>query len=826
MNTTETILELDKILDMLAERAVSDLAAEFCKMLTPAADSDTIRKMRAETDDAVSVCLRKGTPPFSNLTDLSDILSYADKGGVLTPGQLILVLGALSSAKRVRAFLTADQETPKNSVTKPAAALVPVPGLEQHISKAIISDTEIADNASPALYKIRRTIDQQNDRIRKSLARYITGKTFEDILMDKVITMRNGRFVLPVKQEQQHRFPGIVHDRSKGGATVFIEPQNVVDMNNKLRELELEERTEIDRILSELSAEVAVSAELMRENQEILIKLDFIFAKANLSLDMKACPAEQSENGVIDIAEGRNPLIDPEKVVPISISFGGTDRLLIITGPNTGGKTVTLKTTGLFILMAQTGLHVPASRASLPVVPRIFADIGDEQSIEQSLSTFSSHMRRIVEIMSFAEADSIVLLDELGAGTDPTEGAALAIAILETLRGRGCIVMATTHYTELKKYAIATDGVGNASMEFDLATLSPTFRLNMGNPGRSNAFEISSKLGLGREIVERARELLDGETIYFDDVMEQIELDRGEAAKHLMETEKAQEEAKAVLMDIENKQKKAEKERAAIISKAREEAERIISDAVEEADAVSEELKALIKDVRTRGVADGTRGAEAIQKPLRGEDRGDENSEPIESPVDAGDVLRKAGESKKRLKKKLDGSLQDAAQKKNLDPGTVPSLAPGDIVALPGTDNTGEVLTAPDDRGRVIVRSGAVKLTLSANELEKQEQPSRKPGQQGHRYAKIVMSKMGRVKQSIDLHGKNLDEAELMVDKYLDDAILARMHEIVINHGRGSGILRDGIRRMLKKNKHVKSFRDGNFDEGGDGVTIVTLSDK
>ena len=810
MNTTETILEYNKILDRLAERAVSSLAAEICRGLTWTADEKTINKIKAETDDAVSVCLQKGTPPFSNLPDLRDILSYADKGGVLSPGQLLLVAAALNTTKKVKDFLATDGSDNMNSVTNPAKALFPVPELEKYISKAIISDTEIADGASSALQQIRRTIGQQNDKVRKSLSRFITGNSYDDILMDKVITIRNGRFVLPVKQEQQHRFPGIVHDKSKGGATVFIEPQNVVEMNNKLKELELEEQVEIERILSELSADVSVSSELLRENQEILVKLDFVFAKAKLSLDMKANPAEQSENGEINIEQGRNPLIDPEKVVPVSICFGGTDRLLIITGPNTGGKTVTLKTAGLFFLMAQSGLHVPAARASLPIVPYVFADIGDEQSIEQSLSTFSSHMKKIVEIVSSAVENDVVLLDELGAGTDPTEGAALAISILEELRARGCVVMATTHYTELKKYAIATEGVRNASMEFDLKTLSPTFKLQMGNPGRSNAFEIAAKLGLNKEIVSRARELLDGETIYFDDVMEQIERDRGEAAKHLEEVGQMKEQADATLSDAAEMSNKIEKEREKILSKARDEADRIISEAIEEADAVKEELKALIKDVRTRGVADGIGSNPEENKKT--------------TPVDAGDVLRLADESRKRLRKK--GSRVQKMHTPVSAPLSPENLAPGDIVTLPGTDKEGEVLSAPDDRGRVIIRAGAVKLTLSANELIRREQPAKKPGRQGHRYAKIVMSKMGQVKQSIDLHGKNLDEAEMLVEKYLDDAILARMHEIVINHGRGSGILRDGIRRMLKRNKHVKKFREGDFDEGGDGVTIVTLSDK
>ena len=821
MNTTEITLEYDKVLEMLAERAVGELAREACRKLEPSVDQSSLKRMRTETDDAVSVCLRKGTPPFSNIPDNKGILSYAEKGGSLTPGQLKSVAWALGSAKSIRKFLTSDIPEDVAYIRGLADTLVPLEGLERRITDAIVSDTELADGASAELRRLRRAIERQNEKIRGSLARFITGRDYEDILMDKVITMRNGRFVLPVKQEQAARFQGIVHDRSKGGATVFIEPQIIVDMNNGLRELELEEQAEIDRILAEISAEAGMSAEVIRENQEGLVRLDFIFAKANLSLDMKACPVSLSADRMIDIENARNPLIAAGDVVPVSIRFGEEDRLLVITGPNTGGKTVTLKTIGLFLLMAHSGLHVPASRASLPLADCVFADIGDEQSIEQSLSTFSSHMKRIVEILKSASADSVVLLDELGAGTDPMEGAALAIAILETLRARGCLVMATTHYTELKKYAIGTEGVGNASMEFDLATLSPAYRLNMGNPGRSNAFEIASRLGIDKEIVARARDLLDAETLYFDDVMEQIELDRADAAKYLAEAKLSEKEALILLADADSKSEKIERDRDSILTKAKEQAENLLAEVSEEADAVREELKELIREARSRGVADGASNIPA-GRPAEAKDA-------AAGPVDAGDALRRADESRKRLRENANAAKtkKASAGRKKENRLSLPSLAsplaPGDIVALSGSNTTGEVLTMPDERGRVMVRAGSVKLSLPADELVKQDAESKKAGSSGHRYAKIVVSKMGATKPSIDLHGKNLDEAEMMVEKYLDDAILARMHEVVICHGRGSGVLRSGIRKMLKKNKHVAGFRDGGFDEGGDGVTVVTL---
>jgi len=827
------ILEFYKVLGMLSERAVSELAKSVCLELTPKADGNNIMKSRAETDGAVSVCLRKGTPPFSNLPDLKSPVEYAEKGGSLMPKQLLMIAAALGSAKRVRGFLTADMPEGSAPVRRLAEDLTLLPELERRITDAIASENELADGASPALRKIRRAIDQQNEKIRASLARFINGKDFDNVLMDKVITMRNGRFVVPVKQEQQSRFPGIVHDRSKGGATVFVEPQLVVDMNNKLRELELEEQAEIERILAELSAEAGGSAGAIQRNQDLLILLDFYFAKGNLACDMKACPVDISADGTVEIVQGRNPLIAADAVVPVSVSFGGDERILIITGPNTGGKTVTLKTVGLFVLMAQAGLHVPAARAALPVVRRVFADIGDEQSIEQSLSTFSSHMKNIVEIVGDAGKDCLVLLDELGAGTDPTEGAALALAILGTLRERGCLVVATTHYTELKKYAISAEGVENASMEFDLETLSPTYRLSMGNPGRSNAFEIASRLGLDGKIVAAARELLDAEAISFDDVMEQLERDRSETAERLKEAESASEAASALLAAGDERLRAIEKERGVILAKAEEEAENVIAEAAEEADAVRDELKALIRDARTRGVADGA-GA--------GPGSGMETGPGSAAPVDAGEALRIANEGRKRLKKarvKKPGQGAQGAQRDGsfvsndtkepspcvpLSPAA--NLRPGDLVSLPGSDSTGEVITEPDDRGRVVVRAGAVKLTLAADELVRADKPVKNPGQGKGRYAKIVISKMDSISPSIDLHGKNLDEAEMLVEKYLDDALLARMHEVVICHGLGSGVLRDGIRRMLRGHKHVKKYRKGAFDEGGDGVTVVTLADK
>ncbi|MDR0875740.1 MAG: Smr/MutS family protein [Clostridiales Family XIII bacterium] len=831
---------------MLAERTVSGLAARIAQSLEPARDAHEITKGQTETAEAVSVCLRKGTPPFSDLPDLGLVLAQAAKGGCLTMKNLLSVQVALSSARRVRAFLSSDMPEDAALIRKRAMALAPQQDLEERIARSILSDTEMADSASQTLAHIRRGIEAQHAKIRTSLAKYITGTTYDNVLMDKVVTMRNGRFVVPVKQEQAGRFPGIVHDRSNSGQAVFIEPEAVVNLNNKLRELALEEEAEIERILYELSGHVGAVREDILYNQDLLVGLDFAFAKANLALDMKATAPELTGSAggaadVLEIVQGRNPLIDAAKVVPTSLAFGGKNRILVVTGPNTGGKTVTLKTVGLFILMAASGLQVPAARARLPVAERVFADIGDEQSIEQSLSTFSSHMKNIVEICREAGPGSVVLLDELGAGTDPAEGAALAVAVLETLLAQGSLVMATTHYTELKKFAVATDGVENASMEFDVATLSPTYRLMMGNPGRSNAFEIAEHLGLGSEVVQRARDLLAGEAVTFDNVMAEIEQDRTEAARARAEAEWRRAESDAAALRLEHETAEAERKAQEIIAKAKEKAKEITEDAGIEAQEAMEELKGLIREARTRGVAEGVAG---------------DRAKAAQGPADAGDLLQRADGAKKRLRKTKAGTNGSSAMDspppvkpagfgpandggRNMDSPVKPAndglLAPGDIVRISGMDSEGEVLEGPDASGKVRVLIGTVRMTIPTENLARVDisgaragvrAAAKNRGRSDSRYAKIVVRKMGACSPSIDLHGMPLDEAERLVEKYLDDAILARMHEVMICHGRGEGILREGIRRMLKKNKHAAKFRAGDFDEGGDGVTIVTLSNK
>ena len=532
----EKVLEFNKIKDLLAQEAVSPMAKKAVGEIVPLTDDFLIRDLLKETDEAAAIVSAAGAPPFGGLYDVKRSVRYAEKGGVLSMRELLDIKSSLQTASQVKNFLLvtvaegplAGKQFPV--VTGLAEMLSEERRLCDHIDRCILSEDEMADGASPLLRDIRRKISQQTEAARMRIHAMISSSANKGLLQDDIVTMRDGRFVIPVKQENRSRFPGIIHDRSSSGATLFIEPQAVVNMNNEIRELEMKEQDEIRRILAELSAEAGKSVRQVINNQKYLTKLDVIFAKGRLSVRYNGCSARINTGGILDIRRGRHPLIDPEKAVPIDISAGKNYRTLVITGPNTGGKTVTLKTVGLMILMTQAGLHIPAQEGSeIPVMQKVFADIGDEQSIEQSLSTFSSHMKNIVEIIGGADGNTFVLIDELGAGTDPTEGAALAISILERLSQLGAMTMATTHYSELKKYAIATKGVENASMEFDIETLSPTYRLTIGTPGRSNAFEISKKLGLDDEIIDYARNLLGTDDIEFENVISAIQQNMSDA---------------------------------------------------------------------------------------------------------------------------------------------------------------------------------------------------------------------------------------------------------------------------------------------------------
>ncbi|MBR5000881.1 MAG: endonuclease MutS2, partial [Firmicutes bacterium] len=629
---------------------------------------------------------------------------------------------------------------------------------------------------------------RQNEDIRVKINSMINSQENKTLLQDSIVTIRQGRYVIPVKQEHKGKVSGIVHDQSQTGATLFIEPQAIVNMNNELRELELQEKKEVQRILAELSGQVGLVEREIANNQKILLELDFMFAKGKLSVKMRGSQPTINDQGYLRIKNGRHPLIDAKKVVPVTVALGRDYHTLVITGPNTGGKTVTLKTIGLFAMMAQSGLHLPADCGTeMPIYHKIFADIGDEQSIEQSLSTFSSHMTNIVSIVKESDDRTLVLLDELCAGTDPTEGAALAIAILGDLQSRGAAIAGTTHYTELKKYALSTAGVQNASMEFDVETLSPTYRLRIGVPGRSNAFEISKKLGLDDHIVERAGTLLERGDIQFEDVITKIEQDRKAAEAERDEAILLNIEMKRQKEKLEEKAQRLEEQKDKILSRAREEAADMIKEARELSDRVAKELRQMEK-LRNSGEID--RRHDKIRGELR--------------------------EASGKYREKVKAVENDAPVNPNL-------LKIGDRVKVLTVDQKGNVLTLPDSKGDLQVQVGLLKLTVNLKNISKIQENGSTKEVVKQKYGALYRSKAQSVSISCNVIGKTLDEAEDIVDKYLDDAFMAGLKEVSVIHGRGAGILREGLQKMMKRHKHVASYRKGAYNEGGDGVTVVTL---
>ena len=672
--------------------------------------------------------------------------------------------------------------------------IVEFTALEKEISRCILTEDEMADNASPKLKDIRRNIHQQNQAIKNKLSRIITSSSNKTYLQDAIVTMRDGRYVIPVKQEYRSFIPGMVHDQSKGGATLFIEPQGVVELNNKLRELEVEEQLEIARILAELSSRVAEHYREIRSNLELLTKLDFIMAKGKLSCKMHASEPKIDADGELRLISARHPLIEYKKAVPVDIRIGGDYRTLIITGPNTGGKTVSLKTAGLLVMMAQSGLHIPASHAStLPIFGEVFADIGDEQSIEQSLSTFSSHMKNIVSIIDKASYDSLVLVDELGAGTDPTEGAALAIAILERFYDSGALTMATTHYNELKKYALATSGVENAAMEFDVETLTPTYRLLIGVPGKSNAFEISKKLGLSESVIERASEHIKHGDMEFENVISSIEDDKRKAAADRLDAESMRAEIEERLKKLEEKEKAISEKRADIIAEAKREARELLR-----------ETKSAVKDV---------------QKDLRRLQKSGAHTN-----LNTG-ALEK---SRRKINEAEDLVSEKVVKQVNSEPVSADTLKIGDRVKLLTIGQNGTILSLPDEKGNLMINIGALKVKARLQDLMLiNEGKDRKPqAKSSSKYGSLLRSKSSSVSASINVMGKNLEDALADVEKYLDDVYMAGLDMVSIIHGRGGGILKDGIRQMLKRKKYVDSYGAASYNDGGEGVTIVRMKKK
>lgn len=787
-------LEYKKIIAQLKREMGSAASAKLADELTPLTSEKIIKEELRSTTEAVDLIVRKGPLPTGGIYDIREALLLAKKGGSLTMRQLLEVQNVLGISSEVVAFMHDDALPELKYIGEMVDLIVEFTALEKEISRCILTEDEMADNASPKLKDIRRSIHQQNQAIKNKLSRIITSSSNKTYLQDAIVTMRDGRYVIPVKQEYRSFFPGMVHDQSKGGATLFIEPQGVVELNNKLRELEVEEQLEIARILAELSSRVAEHYREIRSNLELLTKLDFIMAKGKLSCKMHASEPKIDIDGELRLISARHPLIEYKKAVPIDIKIGGDYRTLIITGPNTGGKTVSLKTAGLLVMMAQSGLHIPASHAStLPIFGDVFADIGDEQSIEQSLSTFSSHMKNIVSIIDKASYDSLVLVDELGAGTDPTEGAALAIAILERFYDSGALTMATTHYNELKKYALATSGVENAAMEFDVETLTPTYRLLIGVPGKSNAFEISKKLGLSESVIERASEHIKHGDMEFENVISSIEDDKRKAAADRLDAESMRAEIEKRLKKLEEKEQALSEKRADIIAEAKREARELLR-----------ETKSAVKDV---------------QKDLRRLQKSGAHTN-----LNTG-ALEK---SRRKINEAEDLVSEKVVKQVNSEPVSADTLKVGDRVKLLTLGQNGTILSLPDEKGNLMINIGALKVKARLQDLMLiNEGKDRKPqAKSSSKYGSLLRSKSSSVSASINVMGKNLDDALADVEKYLDDVYMAGLDMASIIHGRGGGILKDGIRQMLKRKKYVDSYGAASYNDGGEGVTIVRMKKK
>ncbi len=787
-------LEYKKIIAQLKREMGSAASAKLADELTPLTSEKIIKEELRSTTEAVDLIVRKGPLPTGGLYDIREALLLAKKGGSLTMRQLLEVQNVLGISSEVVAFMHDDALPELKYIGEMVDLIVEFTALEKEISRCILTEDEMADNASPKLKDIRRSIHQQNQAIKNKLSRIITSSSNKTYLQDAIVTMRDGRYVIPVKQEYRSFFPGMVHDQSKGGATLFIEPQGVVELNNKLRELEVEEQLEIARILAELSSRVAEHYREIRSNLDLLIKLDFIMAKGKLSCKMHASEPKIDADGELRLISARHPLIEYKKAVPVDIRIGGDYRTLIITGPNTGGKTVSLKTAGLLVMMAQSGLHIPASHAStLPIFGEVFADIGDEQSIEQSLSTFSSHMKNIVSIIDKASYDSLVLVDELGAGTDPTEGAALAIAILEHFYDSGALTMATTHYNELKKYALATSGVENAAMEFDVETLTPTYRLLIGVPGKSNAFEISKKLGLSESVIERASEHIKHGDMEFENVISSIEDDKRKAAADRLDAESMRAEIEERLKKLEEKEKAISEKRADIIAEAKREARELLR-----------ETKSAVKDV---------------QKDLRRLQKSGAHTN-----LNTG-ALEK---SRRKINEAEDLVSEKVVKQVNSEPVSADTLKIGDRVKLLTIGQNGTILSLPDEKGNLMINIGALKVKARLQDLMLiNEGKDRKPqAKSSSKYGSLLRSKSSSVSASINVMGKNLEDALADVEKYLDDVYMAGLDMVSIIHGRGGGILKDGIRQMLKRKKYVDSYGAASYNDGGEGVTVVRMKKK
>lgn len=792
MNTKVlTTLEYNKIIDLLTEKADSEPGKKLCRDLVPSTDLSTIRTAQRETKDALARLFRIGSTSFGNNRDLGFSIRSLEIGSSLSMSELLKLASFLDNVIRIKTYGKKDREDlPNDSLDAYFEGLTPMTQLANEINRCILSEEEMADDASPKLKSIRRSKLSTNEKIHSQLTSMVNG-AYRTFLQDAVITMRDNRYCIPVKAEYKSQVSGMVHDQSSTGSTFFIEPAAVVNLNNQLKELDLQEQEEIEVILGDLSSQAAVHISELAADQKIMTTLDFIFAKAKLAMEQNATEPIFNTEHYIQIRKGRHPLLDKKKAVPIDVRLGKDFDLLVITGPNTGGKTVSLKTVGLFTLMGQAGLHIPAlDRSELSIFSEVYADIGDEQSIEQSLSTFSSHMTRVVHILQHADADSLCLFDELGAGTDPTEGAALAIAILNYLHDRGIRTMATTHYSELKIYALSTNFVENACCEFDVETLRPTYRLLIGIPGKSNAFAISSKLGLSDEIIHAAKEQISKEDESFEDVIADLEQSRVTIEKEQQEIAEYKERIRTLQEQLQKKNEKIDQAKDKILRDANEKARAILQEAKDVADET-------IRDFNKAGASADIKELEKKRQKVR-------------------DKI-----NEKNGKLALGNTQKKSADQKTVDPK---KLKKGDSVKIISMNLKGIVNTLPDARGNLFVQCGIMRMQTNVNDLVPvKEETITAPALQRTNTGKLKMSKSFSVSSEINLLGCTVDEAIAKLDKYLDDAYLAHLPSVRVVHGKGTGALRSAVQSHLKRLKYVKEYRLGEYGEGDAGVTIVTF---
>lgn len=787
-------LEYTKIIDKLTEKASSEPGKRLCRELVPMTDLEQIRLAQVQTRDALSMLFAKGSTSFGGNKDVSMSLRSLEIGSTLSIPELLKIAGLLDNVNRIKAYgRTVRDDEKETSLTDYFERLEPLTPLANEINRCILSEEEIADDASPGLKHVRRSIALIGEKIHSQLTSMVNG-SYRSYLQDAVITMRDNRYCIPVKSEYKSQVPGMVHDQSSTGSTFFIEPAAIVNLNNQLKELTIKEKEEIEAVLASLSSQAAESISEISEDQKIMTFLDFVFAKASLAMEENATMPLFNQEHYINIRKGRHPLLSPKKVVPIDIHLGKDFDLLVVTGPNTGGKTVSLKTVGLFTLMGQAGLHIPAlDRSELSIFTEVFADIGDEQSIEQSLSTFSSHMTSIVSILQKADENSLCLFDELGAGTDPTEGAALAIAILDHIHTRGIRTMATTHYSELKVYALSTDFVENACCEFNVETLAPTYRLLIGIPGKSNAFAISQKLGLPDYIIQAAKEQINAEDKSFEDLLTDLENSRLTIEKERLEIASYKEEIKTLKERLQTKNEKIDSAKEKILREANEKAREILQDAKNVADET-------IRVYQKAGPNASLKDLEKTRDRLRGE----------------------IGKKNEKLALKT----QDPKKGRQIKPE---QLKIGDSVKILSMGLNGTVSSLPDHKGNLFVQCGIMRSQANVKDLvyaDAEAAPAasvlqRKPSSAG----KVKMSKSFSISPEINLLGKTVDEALAELDKYLDDAYLAHLSTVRVVHGKGTGALRSAVQSHLKRVKYVKSYRLGEYGEGDAGVTIVTFKD-